>query len=83
MESNGKFLCDEDSGQIGIEGFAEGGLHAARARRWKILARLTGRDFSPDWMARSMAASSRLFTVVILLIHRGLLIIGIGHPPPF
>jgi len=49
-----------DDGQIGIKGFAEGGLHAARARRWKILARLTVRDFSPDWMARSMAASSRL-----------------------
>jgi len=39
-----------DGGQIRFEGFAEGGFHAARARRWKILARLTGRDFSPVWI---------------------------------
>src|ERR1035438_7545372 len=31
-------------GQVRIERFAEGGFHAARARRWKILLRLTGRD---------------------------------------
>jgi hypothetical protein len=31
MEFNGKFPCAEGSSQIGIEGFAEGGLHAARA----------------------------------------------------
>jgi hypothetical protein len=34
--------------QIRIEGFAEGGVHAARERRWKIFLRLTRGDLSPS-----------------------------------
>jgi hypothetical protein len=37
-----------DGRQVRLEGFAEGGVRAARARRWKTFFRLVRRDFSPS-----------------------------------
>ena len=35
-----------DGGQIRVERFAEGCVHEARAKRWKVFFRMTGEDFS-------------------------------------
>lgn len=37
-----------DGRQVCLEDFAEGGVQAARARRWKTFFRLVRRDFSPS-----------------------------------
>jgi hypothetical protein len=49
-----------DRGQILFERFAKKGVHAAGWSRRKTFLRVTIGDFSPSWMARMMAMSSRL-----------------------
>src|ERR1051326_6942512 len=49
-----------DRGKVRIERFAKGRVHAARSRRRKIFFRLVGGDFSPSWIARKRASSSKL-----------------------
>lgn len=47
-------------GKVPVKGFAKARVHAARSSRWKIFRRLISGDFSPSWMARMRATSSRL-----------------------
>ena len=43
-----KELTVGDSGQVGVEGFAEGRVHAGRGSLRKIFLRVVSRDFSPS-----------------------------------